>query len=156
MATTVAQFRCDNNVLTDYFAGVGMICNEASLRTIISKLMQDIPDRNVYIGVTHHPCGRFSGSYSKTAYLPADLPYEYSFSENMIQERAHYLDYDRMYLICYTQDKQQIFDNESLAISIAKEIDVTRVENTTAGGNGKVTGSEIYWLYVCISNKILS
>lgn len=55
MITTMAQFRCDNNVLIDYFTGVGTICDEVKLKAKISKLMEDIPNRNVYIGVTHHP-----------------------------------------------------------------------------------------------------
>ena len=145
-----AQLECNAKVSGRFFSGVGNSCTPENLTTLINRLMKELPDDYVYVGVTHHPCGRFSGKDGTTP-LPNHFRFikEYYTEDALITERLHNEDYDMMYLICYTDNKARAFFYETSAIKIARSIDNARVLNGTAGGNGNMPESDYYWVYIC-------
>lgn len=147
------QLLCDRYVLLDYYDAHDNQCSNKLIAHKIEQIMNDYPAKNVYIGVTHHPCQRFTGDKENTTPLPSSLNFNYEFGdEELITEEAHNESYEKMFLICYRRSKKMAFSVETLAIKIAREIDAGRVKNSSKGGNGNLAESEYYWLYVCISS----
>lgn len=151
MAKEIQEWQCDGEVSYEYFKSEGF-CTTEHIEKALRQILLDYPEFNIYIGITHNPCGRWTLNYNKT------LPPAFRRNETVVEgyasltEAAHKDEYDKMFVICYYDNEAKIRKTEEISITIAKEIDSERVDNITKGQNGYLAeDAAFYFLYVCIS-----
>lgn len=152
------QRECNKNVTDEYFVGITpQKSNEEQIIKHISQIAEKHVPSGIYIGISGHPCGRFTGFYESTTPVPPNLMnYQYKNPEKIqdsIDEAAHCFQYSHMYLICRSTDKEYMKDLEQRMIEFVKEKYPEQVKNIAPGGEGDIQLEMIY-LYVCISNQI--
>lgn len=157
----MTQLLCDGAVSFEYFNGFETPCSEAIIRDKLHLIMSNYPNKRIYIGITHHLCGRYTGNYELSP-LPTQYKryiYHYYPDAQLIEEVAHVSDYEKLFAICVARDKDSIRASEKDAIRVGKEISGTNnnkqniIINDTEGGNGNLCPSDYYFLYVCISRS---
>ncbi|MES2557207.1 MAG: hypothetical protein V4604_13710 [Bacteroidota bacterium] len=146
---------CNRNVLTTYYIGNGK-GREVEIVETIQRIIDDNEPHKAYIGVTHHPCGRFTGYYWPEKPLPLGAQMQYNYDKDeYLAEDAHGLFYKTMFLVCYLHDLEALNALEIQTIAEIRKTRVGRLNNSDDGG-GYATKSDVYFLYICISNMLES
>lgn len=120
----------------------------------VCEIAEKYQDKGLYIGISHHPCGRFTGDYL-TNHLPTfcDIKYESEQYLPVITEIAHKERFSRMYLISYCDNYEIISELEKKVLAVGKQEYPNRILNdeNSKGGEGRQVNSDLYFLYVCTS-----
>jgi len=126
-------------------------CTSQHIRQAIKNVLDENPNCNLYFGITHNPCGRWLGRSNQP------LPPKFVLNEGiamppfLLTERAHNLDYEKMYVICFCEKEEIIRDTEAEAILLGKELSMLRISNDTKGRNGNLPkDAPFYFLYICV------
>ncbi|MDP1746055.1 MAG: hypothetical protein Q8L90_10785 [Bacteroidota bacterium] len=151
-----SQLQCNNRVTMTYFIKNGI---ETEISGVIKSIMDMHPNQQVYIGISCHPCGRYTGDYDRTTSLPTGFEIEVKHGEidKPILE-AHMYTYNNMYVIFSCNTLERIRELEIEAIECTKDYNIKQYINGNAGGGGRnaETESDTYFLYVCTSTNMLS
>lgn len=149
--TETQQELCDRSVdMSCFTREVQDIC------PIIRGLMDKHSRYKVYVGITVHPCRRYTGSASTTA-LPTGYAIggDYVQVEDLILESPHKLRYEKMYVLSSSTNLEAIRNMEIQAIACAMNYRLQQVDNKNPGGEGPDAESNVYYLYLCISYVML-
>jgi hypothetical protein len=154
------QFRCNKAIRCSHYLKTFPEDHEEIFKQI-EELIEHYKDKKIYIGITHHPCGRYNLSYNSTKPLPPCMGFQNTITKEdnaeLIQEGGHEDEYESMYLICSHATAKVIEDLE--IEMIAKMTDYmrekgyssARIGNKSKGGEPMNAESTHYFLYVCIS-----
>ena len=147
-----SQRSCNKNVQMFHFIQDG---NEAEICSTIQSIMEKHNHQKIYIGISCHPCGRYTGDYAGTTALPRDYQMEVNHEEinANILEAAHESTYNNMYVIFSHNNLERIRKLETEAIECVKNHNIKQSANRNDGGGGRdaETVSDTYFLYVCTS-----
>lgn len=150
------QNECNQHLSDQYFIG-----NNVDFDLVwpkVAEIFHNYPKQKIYIGITHHPCGRFTGDYG-TLHLPSkfELKYESNERGRSIDEQAHSNLYSKMFLICSNNSLKKIQDIEIKTLEYARKYFPDRVDNSSqsGGGEGNIPESEYYFFYACISLTLM-
>lgn len=149
------QVQCNKAVRDTYYDG-----NNADINVWkkIADIFHDFPNQNIYLGITHHPCGRFTGDYD-CMHLPVQFKdYESEKYVPPVNESGpHSVLYTTMFLLCSSSSIEKIKKLEIEVIKQARIYFPKRLGNSekSGGGEGDFPKSNYYFLYACISFEIL-
>lgn len=150
------QVECNKGVTDEYYIGKVLSTSDSQVFSNIEKILESVEPKRVYIGITSHPCGRFTGYYEATTSVPTYIgtSEKEGIVEDSINEAAHIMKYSRMYLICCSDDVEYMRELEQKVIEHCREKYPEQIINDSDGGEGNFKLDMVY-LYVCISNEIL-
>lgn len=151
-----AQLECDKSVFGEFYNNSTALTKE-DISAIILQVMEINSLGEVYIGISHHPCGRFTGRYTESLPVPTGIKFFENIDEpEELNERAHKYDYEEMHIICSIHGMEAIRQMEIDVIDQLRKMNPNYVINTKKGGNGNLVEAEIYYLYICFSRLLKS
>jgi hypothetical protein len=158
-AVNMSQFLCLTKIEDDFFTSK-IPGKPEDICEIVQKVIDRHPNQVIYVGITYHPCGRYTGNYKGTQPLPPKFNISYKFgevtNEELLLESPHKHFYNKMYVIFSHPDLEKIVKLEKQAIECARNLAQGRVNNGSKGGEGNFPESELYFLYICVSSIVTS
>lgn len=150
------QHDCNKDVSGLYYINSPDLNTDDICEKICSAIDYHDP-KMVYIGITHHPCGRFTNSYDSTTPLPTKMNFEFEYESDMtsIDEAAHCILYETMYVICSLSVLELMRELEIDIIEKINKLRPGKLSNGNKGGGGHLPKSDLYFLYICIKKPIL-